>query len=131
MEAGELDLAYISHQAADLFESDPDFSVERRPQLHYHWIGMNVENPKLEDIKVREAIRYAIDVPSILQAAYLGQAEQEYTLIAPGVLGHWADAPHYERDIEKAKELLAEAGVDSLELHVATQDLCGEMLEIK
>jgi peptide/nickel transport system substrate-binding protein len=88
MEAGELDITYVSHAAADLFEADSDFSVIRKPQLHYRWIGMNVEHPKLQDENIRQAIRYAIDVPSILQAAYLGQVEQEYTLIPPGLLGH-------------------------------------------
>ena len=31
---------------------------------------MNVQNPKLSDVRVRQAIRYAIDVPAILTAAY-------------------------------------------------------------
>ena len=122
MEAGELDLTYVSHAAADLFEADPDFQVERRPMLHYRWVGMNVEHPKLQDENVRKAIIYAIDVPSIIQAAYLGQVDQAYTLIPPGLIGHWADAPRYERDVEKAKEYMAKAGIDSLELKLTTQD---------
>lgn len=122
MEAGELDLSYVSHAAADLFEADADFRIERRPTLSYQWVGMNVEHPKLQDINVRQAIRYGIDVPSILQAAYVGQVEQAYSLVPPGLIGHWAEAPRYERDVEKAKEYMAKAGVESLQLRLATVD---------
>jgi len=108
LEAGELDFTRISLASVDRFEAD--------------WIGMNVENPKLQDKNVREAIRYAIDVPSILQATYMGQAEQARAMIPKGLLGYWADAPLYERDVEKAKEYMAAAGIESLDLELACQD---------
>ena len=84
---------------------------------------MNVENPKLQDINVRQAIRYGIDVPSILEAAYDGKAEQEKTLVPPGLLGHWEDAPIYERDVEKAKEYLAAAGLETLDIRLDFEDI--------
>jgi peptide/nickel transport system substrate-binding protein len=96
--------------------------VWKKPSLRYRWIAMNVQHPKLEDINVRKAIIYGIDVPSILQATYLGQAERECALVPPGLVGHWEDAPCYERDVEKAKEYLAEAGLDSLDLTLMLQD---------
>jgi peptide/nickel transport system substrate-binding protein len=78
---------------------------------------MNVQHPKLQDVNVREAVRYAIDVPGILEAAFENRHTQATAIIPPGMpLGHWEEAPVYERDVEKAKELLATAGVSDLEL---------------
>ena len=122
LEAGELDFSGISLASTDRFEADPNYELLKLPGLAYAWIGMNVENPKLQDKNVREAIRYAIDVPSILQATYMGQAEQAGAMIPKGLLGYWADAPLHQRDVEKAKEYMAAAGIESLDLEIACQD---------
>jgi peptide/nickel transport system substrate-binding protein len=116
LQAGELDFSSISLSSVDKFQSDPNFSVQSIPSTAYNWIGMNVESPKLKDINVRQAIRYAIDVPSILAAAYNDKAPQANELIPEGTLGYWKDAPVYTRDVEKAKEFLAKANVTSLDL---------------
>jgi peptide/nickel transport system substrate-binding protein len=118
LEAGEIDFTFIELTSVERFEADPDFKVTVLPTLGYQWIGMNIENPKLEDINVRQAIRYAIDVPGIIQVAYDGLVDQSKTLIPPGVLGHWEDAPMYERDVDLAKEYMAKAGLESLDLRI-------------
>jgi peptide/nickel transport system substrate-binding protein len=122
LEAGEVDFSRISLISIDRFDADSRFGVLKQQSLSYGWIGMNVENPKLQDINVRKAIRYGIDVPSILMATYMGQAEQATTLIPPGLLGYWEDSPAYQRDVEKAKEYMALAGLESLDLEIAIQD---------
>lgn len=122
LEAGDLDFGLISIASIERFEANPDFKVWSKPSLRYTWIGMNVQHPKLEDPNVRWAVIYGIDVPSIIQAAYMGKVERECTLIPPGLLGHWEDAPCYERDVEKAKEYLSEAGLETLDLRLDLQD---------
>jgi peptide/nickel transport system substrate-binding protein len=52
----------------------------------------------------------------------MGQAEPEYGLIAPGLIGHWKDAPRYERDVAKAKDYLSKAGLTSLDLRLDIQN---------
>jgi len=84
---------------------------------------MNIQHPKLQDINVRWAIIYGIDVPSILAATYMGKVERQCALIPPGILGHWADAPCYERDVDKAKEYLAKAGLETLDLRLDLQNI--------
>ncbi|MBN1316082.1 MAG: hypothetical protein JXA42_11455 [Anaerolineales bacterium] len=122
LEAGELDFSAISLASLERYESDPNFMVLKQPSLNYTWIGINVENPKLQDINVREAIRYGIDVPSILLATYMGQAEQSGAMVPKGLLGYWADAPLIKSDVEKAKEYMAKAGLETLDLEIACQD---------
>jgi peptide/nickel transport system substrate-binding protein len=123
LEAGEVDFSIVSLASADRFQSDPNYQVEVIPTNNYSWIAMNIENPKLQDINVRKAILYGIDVPSILTATYMGKAPQARALIPPGNLGYWEDAPVYERDVAKAKEFLAQAGLTSLDLNLAINDV--------
>jgi peptide/nickel transport system substrate-binding protein len=122
LEAGEVDFGRISTAAVTRFSANTKLKVLRKPALRYRWISMNVEHPKLRDINVRQAIRYAIDVPSIVKAGYMGQAEQEFSLIAPGLIGYWKDAPKYARDVAKAKDFLKKANVTTLDLKIGLPD---------
>lgn len=122
LEAGDLDFGLISIASIERFQSDSNFEVIAVPTLRYYWLALNVQHPKLQDPNVRWAVIYGIDVPSILQAAYMGNAERACALIPRGLIGYWEDAPCYERDVEKAKEYLAAAGLESLDLRLDLQD---------
>jgi peptide/nickel transport system substrate-binding protein len=116
LEAGELDCSLISLGSASRFQENPNFNTDIRDGLLYYWIGMNVENPKLADINVRQAVRYGIDVNQILAGVYFNAAKRANSMIPPGLIGYWADAPQYDRDVTKAKEFLTKAGLQTLEL---------------
>ena len=78
---------------------------------------MNIQSPNLQDINVRQAIRYAIDVPGILEAAFEGRWERATAILPPGMpIGYWADAPVYERDLDQAQQLLSQASNPPTEL---------------
>ncbi len=116
LQAGELDCTTISLGSTKRFEADSNFTVDKKAGLLYYWIGLNVENPSLADINVRQAIRYGVDVNQILAGIYFGQAERANSMIPPGLIGFWKDAPQYDRDVAKAKDFLSKAGVKTLEL---------------
>lgn len=122
IESGSVDVTRIPLSSVFMYEHHPTIEVDSSPGLSYSWIGMNVEHPKLADVRVREAITLAIDVPSILLVAYEGQAERAHGMIAPGLLGALdpADAP--QRNVERARELLAEAGAEGLSLRIDLAD---------
>lgn len=122
LEAGEIDFGRVAIGSIPRYENNPTVKLTTKPSLRYRWIGMNVENPKLKDINVRQAIRYGLDVEGIVKATYLGQAEVEYGLVPPGLVGYWKDAPHYTRDVAKAKEYMAKAGLTSLDLRFDIED---------
>ncbi|MDW8102290.1 MAG: ABC transporter substrate-binding protein [Anaerolineae bacterium] len=121
LEAGEIDWTVISIPAMERFEKDERFGVGSAISLGYTWVGMNVENPKLRDVRVRKAIRSAIDVDAIIKAVYFGRVERAKGLIAPTLLGHWSEAPLRTRDVEEAKRYLKEAGVETLDLTLAIE----------
>ena len=122
LQAGELDFSSISLASTDTFQNNPNFTVQMIPSTAYSWIGMNIDSPKLKDINVRQAIRYGIDVPSILAAAYNNKAPRANALIPPGTVGYWKDAPVYNRDVATAKSYLAKAGLTSLNLTMTYQN---------
>jgi peptide/nickel transport system substrate-binding protein len=116
-EAGELDYTTISLSSLPELKANPPAGVKivERPAMSYVWLGMNVDNPALADIRVRQAIQKAVDVDAVLEAAYFGVAERATGIIAPGLPGHRDIAPP-KRDVEGARALLDEAGVHELAL---------------
>ena len=116
LEAGEIDFSLLGTDAVDRLSADPNYSVYPIGLQSYGWIAMNVQHPNLEDINIRKAIREAIDVPSILEAAYNEKYTQACAMIAPGMIGYWPDAPCYPRNLDKAKEYMKAAGVDTLDV---------------
>lgn len=73
-------------------------------------IMFNTSRSPFDDVRVRQAISYAVDRQAVLDAAYLGRGRE----ITGGViLEPWASPElegTYTRDLERARELLAEAG---------------------
>lgn len=120
-EAGDLDFTDISLDSLATLKGNPpaDTEIEEKPSLYYVYIGMNREHPKLQDINVRRAVQWAINVPQILEAAYSGQADVATGMVAPGLVGHREQAliPP-EGDLDKAREFLRAAGVDNLSLTI-------------
>ncbi|AXI45816.1 peptide ABC transporter substrate-binding protein [Sulfitobacter sp. SK012] len=118
-EAGELDFTRVSLGAVERYRSDvPNGgSLIEYPSLFYVWLGMNLDHPKLQNIKLRQAIQHAIDVPSILQAAYFNAADASTGILAPGLPGNRENSliPP-EANFEKAAALLAESGETNVTL---------------
>lgn len=112
-EAGDIDWTRVSLSSFENLKSKPpaNSTTEFHPSLYYVWVGMNMDNEMLKDKRVRQAVQYAIDVPSILEAAYFGVAKPATGIIPPGLIGHRPEnlIPR-EAKIEKARKLLKEAG---------------------
>ena len=84
------------------------------PALDYYWLGMNVDHPNFRDIRVRRAVQYAVNVPEILDAAFFGVVDRATGFQAANSLGHRESNLVSERDVEKARALLDEAGVGGM-----------------
>lgn len=123
-EAGEVAVTQIAPSThARYVEKMPENSaIHVAGALQYMWLGMNTENPKLADIKVRQAIQHAVDADQIIAGAYSGTTEKSNGIICPGLVGH-RKATKYTFDPAKAKALLDEAGVSGLELELKTLNL--------
>ncbi|WP_343080068.1 ABC transporter substrate-binding protein [Ostreiculturibacter nitratireducens] len=120
-EAGEIDFTRVSLDSVERLKSNPikGATLEEYPSLYYVWVGMNLDNPKLQNPKLRQAIQYAIDVPSIMAGAYFDAAQPSTGIIAPGLPGH-REAPltGIAADVERAQALLAESGETNVSLAI-------------
>ncbi len=93
-----------------------------------YYIGLNQKIAPFDNVKVREAIKYAIDYHGIINGMLLGRAVKAGGIIAKGWLGHDPTLNTlYSRNIGKARRLLVEAGFSS----GFTMDLYVDGLPIK
>jgi len=105
-------------------ESDPDIVVPMKPSNFSYVIGMRSDRGPTSDNRVRQAIKLATDRSAILEAVALGLGVTgRDTPIGLAYGDYYLDVPEPERDVEKAKALLAEAGYpDGLEIVLTTLD---------
>ena len=114
-EAGDLDYTWTSVSSLPRLRQDPPAGsvVVEKPSLAYVWIGMNQDAEPFTDIRIRRAVQHAIDRQTVVDAAYFGAASVGNGIIAPGLPGS-RDSVTYDYDPDRARELLAEAGMTQL-----------------
>ena len=81
------------------------FRVENTISTYYFW--MNVNKPPFDDLKVRQAVNYAVD-PAALERIYVGTLSGTQQILPPGMPGY-DKIELYPHDMAKAKQLIAEA----------------------
>ena len=100
--AGPEPLLDPSHPLSpELHRSPPSFSVG--------YMGMNASRPPFDDLKVRQALNYAIDKDGISQTLTRDALPPARSILPPGFPGHSSGIKGYEYDPEKARRLLAES----------------------
>jgi peptide/nickel transport system substrate-binding protein len=116
-EAGEVDISQVTPPTAARYQKapPPNSTLRQIPGPYCTWMGMNTQHEKLKDIRVRKAIQRAIDVDSIIAAAYSGVSPKAFGVIPLGLLGY-RPASKYGYNPDEAKKLLSEAGVSDLTL---------------
>lgn len=91
--------------------------VAAQPGLQFPWIRINTLKGKLADVRVRQALNYAVDKAALAKSLYGGYAVvADGQLLTPGHFGYNKDLKAYPFDVNKAKALLKEAGADGMEL---------------
>jgi peptide/nickel transport system substrate-binding protein len=113
LQSGRVDIAplptSLSPDSIKQLEKDPNLQVRVFPGSNLILLTLNTSSPPLDNAKVREAIAYAIDRPTMIQQLLRG-----YGKIAHSILPEesWAYSPGhtYSYDPAMAKRLLSEAG---------------------
>jgi peptide/nickel transport system substrate-binding protein len=92
------------------------FRIEPTFSNYFFW--MNTTQTPFDDVKVRQAVNYAID-PRALERIYSGRLEGGQQILPPGMPGY-KKLSLYPHDIKKAKELIAEANPSDKDVVVWT-----------
>jgi peptide/nickel transport system substrate-binding protein len=87
-----------------------NFNKFRYPAFAYTYMGYNLQDPKFQDRRVRQAIAHAVDKKSIIQGVLLGLGRPATGPFPPESWAYDTTVRDYPYDPEKAKSLLKEAG---------------------
>lgn len=122
IETGDADIVQdLGPEQATALEGNPDVQLIKGTGTLIVYMGMNAMKAPLDNPDVREAIRWAINYDE-LEVLLAGGGIINQEIIPVGFLGHTGTNP-FHQDIDKAKELLAAAGVaegTSIEMIVPT-----------
>lgn len=120
MERGELDIMPLPLDEAEGARSIPNVTVVSVQSPSMDHIVVNNSRPYLQDKRVRQAMMYAMDRQGIVEAILQGEAEVVNSpIFGPAWMGIPDGLNPYPYDVEKAKQLLREAGWDSNQTVVA------------
>lgn len=111
LRAGEIDImTEVPVHALQDIEQHPDLLLRPVAGTRSYFTEFNVNKAPFDDVRVRQALNYAVDVDTIIDAFLDGLGEPLTTILSPLSFGHNDDLQPYPYDPERARQLLAEAG---------------------
>ena len=120
LEAGEVDEAGIPPKDYKRMKCLQGINVFDYDSLVYTYLGFNLAKPKFADKKVRQALAYATNKQQLISLIFKGLASPAYAPSAPISWAYSDKVAKYPYDPEKARQLLKEAGAESLEFTILT-----------
>jgi oligopeptide transport system substrate-binding protein len=117
-DTGEIQATNVDMSTADILAYQAKGNLQQMTQLNTGWIAFNTVKSPLDDVRIRKALVYALDLNAINQSV-IGGGSIAADGIIPGSMPSPSDPSNPFRttsyintagDIEKAKTLLAEAG---------------------
>ncbi len=121
--------AFVNMKEDDLVNSK--YNLYTPPGLSMNYLALNSRNPKLQDKRVRQAIRYLVDVDELIKTVSQGYGKRLNNPFPASYDYYNKETPATKLDVNKAKELLAAAGwKDSNGDGVVDQEINGERVEM-
>lgn len=112
LKTGEASVIYpVPPIEVDNLTSDSTLSVIEHPSNIMRYITLNMNDENLKDQRVRQAMNYAINKEAYIQTIFNGHAEEVYSCF-PETVKYYSPQQPYSYDLEKAKELMKEAGLE-------------------
>lgn len=108
----------LSPRNVKSLEGEAGLKIVTVPDTTCHWLCMNSQKAPFNNVKVRQAINYAIPIQAIIPNVLFGYGSEMKSPVPNLTPGHDAAASPYKFDIEKARGLMREAGVGSQPLAI-------------
>lgn len=111
LQAGSCDLIDFPN-ATDIakMKTDPKVNLLSQEGLNIAYVAFNTEKAPFDNVKVRQALNYAVDKKAIIDIVYQGAGVAAKNPLPPTIWGYNNEIKDDEYNPEKAKQLLAEAG---------------------
>lgn len=112
LQKGESDIdIYIANpDTVATLKADSTITVSELSTPGGDMLAFNTKQKPFDDVRVRQAIAYALNIPEFLSKVLGGTGVQGYGPLGEGMLGFTKDVAQYNYDPAKAKQLLADAG---------------------
>jgi len=108
---GEVDIIVnVPPIRVESIEQNSDLKLGKVHSSRNMFVGMNTFEPPFDDVRVRRAMNYAVDVEQIVQTILNGYGEPNPSVFNQVIFGYDPNIEPYPYNPEKAKELLSEAG---------------------
>jgi peptide/nickel transport system substrate-binding protein len=91
-------------------ERDPSLELLRAPGTVLSYMAFNLRDPILKDVRVRQALAYAIDRRPMLEYLGRGFARPANSILPPESWAYNGNVPHHDRNPDRARQLLEQAG---------------------
>ncbi len=108
--SGDVTINSLTPDTVFTLTRDPQLAVERAAGTEVQYLGFNLRDPILKDVRVRQAIAYALDRRPMIEYLWRGQAEPARSILPPQSWAYNGDVPVYDHDPDKANKLLDAAG---------------------
>lgn len=110
LQTGEADFIYpMPSDQISAAEGTGDITVNATTSTIMRYVTLNTNLKELKDVRVRQAMNYAIDRNAYVQLMYAGYGAPATSVMAPSI-SYYSEQPAYDYNLDKAKSLLAEAG---------------------
>ncbi len=118
-EVGGLDLLTLPQAEIDHWMNGPlAESILKREELSVTYLGLNTRKPPLDDLRVRQALNWAVDQDALLRTLRGASAQASYGPVPPSLRGR-DPSERFRYDPDRARALLAEAGLpDGFEMEI-------------
>ena len=111
LKTGAVDLiANVEPEQARDIQSDPNLRIARVRSARIMFVVLNTYRKPFDDVRVRQAMNYAVDVDAIVKDLMSGYAHRLPNIVGPACFGYDPGQQPYPYDPAKAKALLAQAG---------------------
>ena len=119
--SGDVAINSLTPDTVATLEKEPNLEVENGAGTRLAYLGFNLRDPILKDVRVRQAIAYALDRRPMIQYLWRGEAQPARSILPVQSWAYNGNVPAYEHDSERAKQLLDAAGyplVSGVRFHI-------------
>ena len=127
--SGDIAVNSLTPDTVLTLERESSLAVELAGGTEVQYMGFNLRDPILKDVRVRQAIAYAIDRQPMIQYLWRGQAQPARSVLPPQSWAYNGDVPIYDHDLSKANQLLDAAGyraVNGVRFHITMKTSTNE-----
>lgn len=114
---GDLDIRNVP-----MIEASSDFRVLRTPSLRHFTFDMNPNVAPFDNADVRTALKYALDRDDIIDKVFLGEGKKGNDNPVSSIQKYYNNIPQRDYSIEKVKEHLAKAGLDTVTVDLSVAE---------